>query len=314
MTWISDDAVARLRDVTEQPDLGGTRYRLVRELGRGGMGVVYEAYDSELDRAVALKVLSVILSEAKDPLPARGSLAPPGMTRLAREARIVARLEHPGIVPVHDVGTLADGRIYYTMKLVRGVDLRAWAGGGRSRTDALRLFTRICEAVAFAHANGVVHRDLKPENVMVGEFGAVLVMDWGVAHAADDAVTERAIVGTPRYMAPEQARGEPADARSDVYALGAMLSFLVRATSESTPRPLAAIVARAMAGDPAQRYADARQLGADVLRFLDDEPVSAYRENPLERAGRWLARNRVLVVLVAAYLVMRAIVFFWMRL
>ncbi len=299
MTWLSDDAVARLRDVTEQPDLGGTRYRLVRELGRGGMGVVYEAYDSELDRAVALKVTDVTSRVAE---------------RLAREARIVARLEHPGIVPVHDVGTLADGRIYYTMKLVRGVDLRAWATGDRSRTDALRLFTRVCEAVAFAHANGVVHRDLKPENVMVGEFGAVLVMDWGVAHAADDPVAERAIVGTPGYMAPEQSRGELADARADVYALGAMLSFLVRATSESTPRPLAAIVTRAMASDPAKRYADARALGADVLRFLDDEPVSAYCENPLERAGRWLARNRVLVVLVAAYLVMRAIVFFWMRL
>ncbi len=299
MTWLSDDAVARLRDVTEQPDLGGTRYRLVRELGRGGMGVVYEAYDSELDRAVALKVTDVTSRVAE---------------RLAREARIVARLEHPGIVPVHDVGTLADGRIYYTMKLVRGVDLRAWATGDRSRTDALRLFTRVCEAVAFAHANGVVHRDLKPENVMVGEFGAVLVMDWGVAHAADDPVAERAIVGTPGYMAPEQSRGELADARADVYALGAMLSFLVRATSESTPRPLAAIVACAMASDPGQRYADARELGADVLRFLDDEPVSAYRENPLERAGRWLARNRVLAVLVAAYLVMRAIVFFWMRL
>jgi serine/threonine protein kinase len=296
VTWLSDDAVARLRDVTEQPDLGGTRYRLVRELGRGGMGVVYEAYDSELDRAVALKVTDVTTRVAE---------------RLAREARIVARLEHPGIVPVHDVGTLADGRIYYTMKLVRGVDLRAWAAGDRSRTDALRLFTRICEAVAFAHANGVVHRDLKPENVMVGEFGAVLVMDWGVAHAAGDPVAERAIVGTPGYMAPEQARAELADARSDVYALGAILSFLMR---ESTPRPLAAIAARAMAVDPAQRYADARQLGADVVRFLDDEPVSAYRENPLERAGRWLARNRVLVVLVAAYLVMRAIVFFWMRL
>ena len=303
MTWLSNDAIARLRDIAEQPDLSGTRYELVRELGRGGMGVVYEAWDRELDRAVAMKVTNVILT----PSEARGKdLA----DRLRREARIVARLEHPGIVPVHDVGVLPDGRVYYTMKLVRGVRLDEWARGEHSRTDTLRLFTRICEAVAFAHANGVVHRDLKPENVMAGEFGAVLVMDWGVAHATSES-HEQAIVGTPGYMAPEQSRGEIADSRSDVYALGAILRFLCR---DRMPRPLAAIAAKAMDADPARRYAEARTLGEDVLRFADGEPVSAYRENVFERAGRWLSRNRVLLALVAAYLIMRVIVFFWMRL
>ncbi|HEX8410502.1 MAG TPA: serine/threonine-protein kinase [Thermoanaerobaculia bacterium] len=277
MTFLSDDAVAHLRDVTEQPDLTGTRYELLRELGRGGMGIVYEVRDRELARSVALKVVD---EEWRD------------------EARLIAALEHPGIVPVHDAGELPDGRFYYTMKLVRGARLDAWLREGHRLTERLRLFVRICEPLAFAHANGVVHRDLKPENVMVGEFGAVLVMDWGVAHVA----------GTPGFMAPERERSP----RSDVYALGALLQFLLG--DERTTRPLRAIVTRAMHDDPAQRYSDAEAMSEDVLRYLDGEPVSAYRENALEVAGRWLGRNRALVVLVAAYLVMRVIVFFWMRL
>ena len=277
MSWLSDDAIARLRIITEQPDLTGTHYELVRELGRGGMGVVYEVHDRQLARSVAMKVVD---DEWRD------------------EARIIAALEHPGIVPVHDAGDLPDGRFYYTMKLVRGARLDAWLRQGHALTERLRLFIRICEPVAFAHANGVVHRDLKPENVMVGEFGAVLVMDWGVSN----------IAGTPGYMAPEPQR----DARSDVYALGALLRFLL--DDDRAPRALRAIVERAMNADPAQRYATAAEMSADVLRFLDGEPVSAYRENVLEAAGRWITRNRALVVLVAAYLVMRAVIFFWMRL
>jgi serine/threonine protein kinase len=278
--FLSDDAVAHLREITELPDLSGTRYELVCELGRGGMGVVYEVRDRELERAVAMKVVE---------------------SDWGAEAQIIAALEHPGIVPIHDSGTLPDGRLYYTMKVVRGTRLDAWAQQDHGLTERLRLFTRICEPVAFAHASGVVHHDLKPENVMVGEFGAVLVMDWGVAG-----------VGTPGYMAPEQLRDEKADARSDVYALGAVLAFLLR--HSDPPRTLAAVIARAMANDPAARYTDADALAEDVLRYLDQEPVSAYRENLAERAGRWLTRHRALVTLMAAYIVMRVIVFLWMRL
>jgi eukaryotic-like serine/threonine-protein kinase len=276
VSFLSDDAIARLRDVTEQPGLTGTRYELVRELGRGGVGIVYEVRDHQLERSVAMKVLEEVLTE-----------------EWRAEAKIIAALEHPGIVPVYDAGELPDGRFYYTMKLVRGVRLDAWAVQGHARTERLRLFARICEPVAFAHANGVVHRDLKPENVMVGEFGAVLVMDWGVAN----------IAGTPGYMPPERSR----DARSDVYALGAILNVLV----EEPPRALRAIVARATAHDPGQRYAGARELGDDVLRFLDGDPVSAYRENLFERAGRWLSRYRVLVAMLLAYLLMRVLVLLW---
>lgn len=276
MKFLSDDAVAHLREITEQPELSSTRYELVREVGRGGMGVVYEARDRELERSVAMKVMDAEW---------RG------------EARVIAALEHPGIVPVHDAGTLDDGRFYYTMKLVRGVRLDAWARREHAQSERLRLFARICEPVAFAHASGIVHRDLKPENVMVGKFGAVLVMDWGVAN----------IAGTPGFMPPESTR----DARSDVYALGAILSFLLGASPLS--RPLSAMVERAMAPDPLARYADARELGDDVLRFLDGEPVRAYRENALEVAGRWLMRYRAFIAIIAAYLIMRTIVFFWMK-
>ncbi|MEO8382057.1 MAG: serine/threonine-protein kinase [Acidobacteriota bacterium] len=276
MKFLSDEAVAHLREITERPDFTGTRYELREELGRGGMGVVYEVYDRELERRVAMKVMDAEW---------RG------------EARIIAALEHPGIVPVHDAGVLEDGRFYYTMKRVRGVRLDAWARMDHSRTERLRVFARICEPVSFAHANGAVHRDLKPENVMVGEFGVVLVLDWGVANVA----------GTPGYMAPERER----DARSDVYALGGILTFLLGA--DLTARPLRAIVGRAMAAEPSARYADARELANDVQRFLDDEPLVAYRENLVERAGRWITRYRAFIAIIVAYLIMRTIVFFWMK-
>ncbi|HEX8152552.1 MAG TPA: serine/threonine-protein kinase [Thermoanaerobaculia bacterium] len=292
MTFLSDDAIARLRNAAEEPDFSGTRYRLVGKIGRGGMGVVYEADDLELERRVAVKVLATELT------------TPDAAERMRREARIVARLEHPGIVPVHDVGELADGRVFYAMKLVRGTRLDELRG--MTQTELLRVFVRVCEAVAFAHANGVVHRDLKPENVMVGEFGAVLVMDWGVAGAAG----ERAAAGTPGFMAPEQERGEAVDARADVFALGKTLGIVL---GGDRPRRLKAIIDKASAIERHDRYATARELGEDLVRYLDAEPVAAYRENAIERAGRWLARNRALVAVVVAYLIMRAIVFFWVR-
>jgi serine/threonine protein kinase len=336
VTWVSDDAMARLGALPELPDFSGTRYRLLSELDRGGMGVVYSAEDLTLGREVAIKV------------PREGLARNGAAGRLERESAIMARLEHPGIVPVHDAGTLPDGRAFYVMKRVRGTRIDALARSTLSLSETLRLFTRICEPIAFAHARGVVHRDLKPENVMVGEFGEVLVMDWGVAkrlgrpsEAGPEGAGQKSggarvegaplsgvahgaaltadgdVVGTRGYMAPEQERGDTGaiSPRSDVWALGAILRELATAAGTSTrtglPKPLAAIVARAMAPEPAHRYASAAELAADVVRFVDDEGVTAYREAPWEKGIRWLRRNRAAVGVVAAYLVMRTAIYLW---
>ena len=169
MKWISDDRLNHLRSIVGNPDFSSTKYTFVKELARGGMGTVYLAEDTELNRHVAIKVLNT--PEVTDDM----------RNRMIREAQIIARLEHPGIVPVHDVGTLPDGRIYYAMKFVRGSRLDEYAAQGASLRDRLRKFQAVCDAVAFAHAHGVIHRDLKPQNIMIGSFGEVLVLDWGVA-------------------------------------------------------------------------------------------------------------------------------------
>ena len=352
MTYLDDGVLRHLRSVVDLPDLSATRYEVIREIGRGGMGTVYLARDRDLDRDVALKVLN-----APDPT---GDLR----RRLVAEARHLARLEHPGIVPVHDVGQLPDERVFYVMRHVKGVRLDAWRRRASGLTHVLRVFRSLCEVVAFAHAEGVIHRDLKPENILVGPFGEVLVLDWGVAkrlrgQAAEDdprpprapAVTTRdepsatvdvgrtlpgSIIGTPTWMAPEQARGETAslDERTDVYGLGAILYFLLAgrapfddATSREMilervmreepvplrqidriiPKPLAAICAKAMARARDARYASVTELASDVDMYQEGRPVTAHREGPIGAASRVLSRYRAVVLMILAYLVMRAV-------
>ena len=319
MNWISDAALARLRLAAESPDLSATRYRLLDRIGSGGMGVVYLAEDQALGRHVALKLL--------DLADERGDLA----ARLLREARILARLEHPGIVPVHDAGTLPDGRVFYAMKYVEGSRLDEYVRGAASVADRLRIFQKLCEAVAFAHSRGVLHRDLKPENVMIGPFGEVLVMDWGVAKilrdppvaapagtgasgAADRPGTrEAAVIGTPGYMSPEQARGESAglDERTDVYSLGMILRILLGGSG--MPAPLAAVCAKATQAEAGARYASANHLAADVARFLDGLPLEAYPDTFFRRSVRLFQRNQVVVWLVVAYLFTRILLILFSR-
>jgi eukaryotic-like serine/threonine-protein kinase len=274
---ISDRVLARLKLAADLPDLSGTRYRLIEEVGRGGMGVVYSAEDMDLGRQVAIKILDG-----------------------PEEARVLASLEHPGIVPVHDVGRLADGRSYYAMKLVRGARLDSYLQRTPYLPDRLRVFQRICEPVAFAHARGVIHRDLKPANIMVGEFGEVLVMDWGTPG-----------MGTAAFMAPEQAAGDAVDGRADVFALGRILEVLLNPEAR-VPKPLTSICQRATEQDRARRYASPLELAADIAAYLDRMPVTAHRESIGEKLLRFGSRNRVLLTLVAAYLAMRIVIIIWL--
>jgi serine/threonine protein kinase len=294
MEWLPDRVIDHLREALDTPDLTGTPYVLDRELGRGGMGTVYLARDTRLGRAVALKVLSPMHAEAES------------VERLWREARILAGLEHPGIVPIHDVGTLPDGRAYYVMKLVEGRRLDEYLQARPSLLEVCRIFLRICEPVEFAHAHGIVHRDLKPANIMLGPFGEVLVLDWGVAAALGESERPGLVIGTPAYMAPEQREAGTVDARADVYSLGRLLQEAAR----EAPRPLRSIIQRATEVDPARRYQTVGELSGDVASFLDRLPVMAHRENWLERLSRVLARHKTLAVLVVAYLVMRVLLFF----
>ena len=306
MTFVSDAAIARLRVLDDRPDFAGTRYDVLDEIGRGGMGIVFRGRDRELGRDVAIKVTAWSTEGDAD--------------RLRREARTLAALEHPGIVPVHDVGQLPDGRVFTVMMLVRGERLDA--GAARLPLhDRLRLFDRVCDTMSFAHARGVIHRDLKPANIMIGPFGQLLVLDWGLAHPGSDPASTHsgsdpgnalATVhgGTDGYMAPEQVRGN-VDARSDVYALGAILDGLSADSGSRLLRPLRSVIDRARASDPGARYQDVASLAADVRRFLDGAAVTAHQETVLDRTRRVARTYRTPIALVLAYLAMRGLLLLW---
>ena len=299
MTRLPNDVVDRLREVVTRPALPPDRYVIRRPLGRGGMGAVYAAYDAVLDREVAIKVSNAIAA-------ATGLDA-----RLRAEAQVLARLEHPGIVPVHDAGVQDDGRIFYVMKLVRGDTLADHLPALAGEARKLAIFERVVDTVAFAHSAGIVHRDLKPANVMIGSFGEVLVLDWGAAKIMGTPAATGMRIGTPGFMAPEQERGDTADVgpRADVFALGALASWMF--AGDSLSKRLKAIVAKSQAVSPADRYADAGALSIDLQRYRDGLAVSAYRETWLDGAARWFARYRTFILLVLSYLVMRTLFAVW---
>ena len=334
MNELSDAAVERLRAAANWPEFESDRYTLTREIGRGGMGRVYAATDALLGRDVAIKVSNTVATSAFE-------------HRLSSEARVLARLEHPGIVPVHDVGRLADGRLFYVMKRINGRTLSEYIRDHGDLAERLKIFERICEAVAFAHARRILHRDLKPDNVMVGSFGEVMVMDWGVAKALptpdetpiptpaqmpDRTELPRitnagTVVGTHGFMPPEQARGEmdAVDERADVYGLGAILltlltgaeppvagtrSFVSTSLPAPIPRPLRSICNRALAESPEHRYPSASALGEEVARYRAGQKVLAHRETPWERTRRLVRVYQVPILLVLAYMIMRTVVAF----
>ncbi|HEY8089569.1 MAG TPA: protein kinase [Polyangiaceae bacterium] len=318
------------------PRPSGDRYELGRERARGGLGRVMEAEDRQLRRTVAVKEL--IHRDA------------PSEARFVREAFITARLEHPSIVPVYDAATSPEGAPFYVMKLVSGRTLEELVAACRTPGERLALLPNViavADAIAYAHSQGVLHRDIKGSNVIVGEFGETIVIDWGLAKRIEDvderAVTPRAedtgtsdadpgpgsddpgnavtvegaIVGTPLFMAPEQARGERADARTDVFALGGLLYFvlggrapyadvpirrLLAEIREGRPRllrdrepgiapDLAAIVDRAMAPARDARYPGARELADDLRTFRNGGLVAAHRYTTADRVARSVRRH-----------------------
>ena len=308
------------------------RYRLGERIGRGGVGDVFAAWDPRLRRTIALKSL-------RNAAPGEEAVA-----RFLREAQVTGQLEHPNIVPVHDIGVEASGAVFYTMKQVQGRSLQqATRDGSLGRVARMRIFLQVCDAVAYAHHSGVVHRDLKPANIMLGAFGEVFVLDWGLAKRIGDgdgpdrpAAAEAdlappgdltmadVVMGTPTWMSPEQARGEPARPPMDQYALGAILYLLVtgnqpfeagprvlqdvragrfprpRDVVRDVPRELEAVILRAMATDPRARYASVAELQEDVKAWLEGREVATYRYTLRDRVGRWGARHWRRIVMIGA--------------
>jgi serine/threonine protein kinase/tetratricopeptide (TPR) repeat protein len=343
--WPATTAAGQLPDALHATAV----YEPRRRHAMGGQGEVLVAHHRELDRLVALKRVR----------PDR--LHEQARRRFLREAAITARLQHPGIVPVYAIGQDQDGP-FYTMPLVEGQTLSEaiaeFHGDEALKRDPgrrslkfrglLQRFVAVCETIAYAHDRGVTHRDLKPSNIILGAYGETLVMDWGLAksHRGDDpgpkddgdapspspspeALTATgAVMGTPRYMSPEQARGEPASPASDIFSLGLILYEILtgrptfdpanvknmdlleavrqvaiappRSHDASLPRALEVICLKALAADPEARYPSARALSSDLEKWLADEPVSAWRESWTRRLNRWVKRHRTGVTSAAA--------------
>jgi serine/threonine-protein kinase len=328
-------------------------YRPQRRHAAGGQGEVLAARQDALDRMVALKRLR----------PDRVSET--AWRRFEREAAITARLQHPGIVPIYGAGEDDDGP-FYAMPLIEGRTLER-AIDEFHRKESLRRdpgqrslrfrgllqhFITVCNTVAYAHDQGVIHRDLKPSNIMLGPYGETLVMDWGLAKRAgiDDARAEGeegapstgpspealtatgAVLGTPYYMSPEQARGEPATPASDIFSLGLIMYAILtgksayadavergdefgdsvrralivppRQCAAGVPRPLEAVCLKALALLPEHRYTAANALAGDIAKWLADEPVSTYREPWRERTRRWSRKHRTLATSALIMLVL----------
>jgi len=334
-----DDALIRRLEEAARRSPRHERYRTLEEIGRGGMGRVLRVFDLYLQRVLAMKVVELAPGEGSDDeREHRRRLA-----RFVEEARLTSRLGHPGVVPVHEIAVDEDGRLYFTMPLVRGQTLRrvfqlVWMRRhGWTATRAVGVLLKVCETVAFAHSHGVIHRDLKPANVMVGPFGEAYVMDWGLAKLEGRA-EGGSIVGTPAYMAPEQAAGDAGQVGplSDVYSLGAMLYELLaghmphehsigdgvgvdpQRVLAAAPTPLedldvdpppelVAICEKAMQRDPGDRYASAMAMADDLRAYLENRVVAAHATGWIARTRTWMRRNRAFAAALQLFLLVGAV-------
>ncbi|NCC53562.1 MAG: serine/threonine protein kinase, partial [Spartobacteria bacterium] len=343
------------------------RYDLYDVIAEGAMGEIVLGRDRDLRRKVAIKVLK------------REHKSTPVMKRFITEAQVTAQLDHPNIIPVYSLEIDPDGNVSFAMKLIQGhtlkdvihqmLDCLEFEGLQQFNrrfplADRLDILLRVCDAMSYAHNRGVIHRDLKPANIMLGAFGEVYVMDWGIARLMEKkeqgetlwqesggegleaAHVERTrvghVVGTPRYMSPEQAqgRGDLLDERSDLYVLGLILFELVtlnkalegervddvlksaskgqlqpivfRARGSRIPPPLKAVIQKATACEPADRYAHVADLAEDIRRFVRGQEVSAFPENLLQRSIRFMARHRMTTLLsVVSIIAMLALSASW---
>jgi serine/threonine protein kinase len=310
-----------------RPTMAG-RFVLTGEIARGGMGVVYRGHDPDLGRELAIKVLKPERVEDADLV-----------AMFFNEARVCGQLQHPGIVPIHELGSMADGSPFIAMKLVEGKTFaRLLADRRRSAHDLqqiLRIFEAVCQTLAYAHSRGVVHRDLKPSNIMVGPFNEVQVVDWGLACEVASREGDRAggtpsngsVMGTPAYMAPEQARGgTPLDVRLDVFALGAILCEILtgappfpegdgatidrvcngetqpaldRLREQGLDADLVDLACRCLSVDPARRPGDAG-LVALALRDHEFGVQERLRQAELQQAAAGRDSWRLLLALAVA--------------
>jgi WD40 repeat protein/predicted Ser/Thr protein kinase len=321
----ASDIRADLPLVAETMPASIGRYRVVRRLGGGGMGTVYEAEQDQPQRTVALKVMRPGLDSADH------------RKRFAQEARILGRLHHAGIAQVYDAGATEDGRLYFAMEFIRGLPLTEHVRlRGLPAPARMELMARVCDAVQHAHEQEVIHRDLKPANILVEDTGQPKVLDFGVAHGTGGGLLGSTahtrtgeLIGTLGYMSPEQVAGDPQaiDTRSDVYALGVILYELladrlpyeidnlsipevVRVIREVEPSRLGSvnrllrgdvetIVAKALEKDKARRYPSARALAEDLRRHLAHEPIRARPASALYRVRKFVSRHRGLVAATA---------------